>query len=1416
MFDTLPTVQVVDVIDRLYRRIDNLTEKQHPNIEKIKTVGDTYMAAAGLPVPTDTHACDMSYFAFALAAELARFNKKYHLGEKGQAGKLDFKIGISSGPVVAGVIGKKNPVYDLWGDAANTASRMYSFGKKHRIQTTQETVDMIDGEFICESRGLIQVKGKGLMECFFIIKPINPKKHGPSSTNTASAPGETSAGGTSQNEDQGSAGANTEVSGIKKLVRRFSWRGNKNEVENGGGDARRTSNSAGSKTSGVSRGIIRRQRKASNKTQPLDSITRNAPIHMMAHLGEEAFLQQIIDSTNVFESKEQQNENEAARQEMLGIAVKNLNVSKDDWIHDDDHPDCQICHKHFTFFFRRHHCRFCGNLVCDDCTQNRLEKQRICKNCMKAYEDSTEQIEWMREANEKREKDQLRHATEAFTSPFLAVIGTSGCGNCRDSKLRELNLKYQEDRVNEMSKRQLMMWMLFLTGSAVFLHFLNANILVNDCNSVIQWQSNTRVDGDLAVQPRSIGISSCGEDVLEDITKHGSAVRNTTLNGVTHTVNMTLVLTRDDIAMASLVQGFVFYPLTVLYIYLTQQKFSRNLFMGAELVLTITLVTLLALTLSYSVFFAYVLCAGMLLQQITSPMEMAVSMCVCVVLWSIYVLYMIATTMQDYPHPLFTWDDFLNHSVEKQSPVVFIALFAGYIMDTNNREMYLKTESIKKQRKAIQTEQEKNKELLSLPKIILEGLQQNEGKAPVIDAYGTVLYADIVSFTVFSGMVEAFQLVKILDDMFEMHDDLALKLGVDKVKTLGDCYVACTGVLSPIANHAATMVKFGLGMHLVMKRLNDKFDLHGNGPKGKDLRIRVGIASGAVIGGVVGGKKFIFDLWGDVVENAELMESGGIPELVQVSQSTYLRSMKDRNLSFKRRPERVPGAAHASYMVDIPEEGIENFIDRITGANGPDGGPPPSPKKRSVDGESIAAARYSLLPGVAHKSDTPPDSRTGSVFSETSSRVSSIAGSGFKQGDSYDTPASVSSPPAPSNGGEGKRRSLGVARNSEIELCALRDFYNNDENGNDADADHDEGNADAGPPDTDPPPPVDPPPPAVSVAANVENVLSVFDENSLDATPPNVAPLPSRASPHHSRHATEVYGVPDAKDIEALFGKPGMSPPTSSPSSPLRSPQNGGIASGSRDSSSSGSPSLRSPDGPSFFGTVVPLPPQVLDKTSIVHSASPEQKRTSRLAFELESLNDARNDADMALQEAEQLQAELDKHMSSVLEHDSSEEESALEEEGEEVVEGENEGGENDTKAASPQTETDKRLLAATAGRKMTKSPSQKKTMRLVQKKISNRAVTPTGASPSDKIECVYTPPPQPNLTVRTSSNGRMKVRELHPHNTPKHLHSTLKETARKVHIAKLAFGHAVRHGKSPPPAASAFFQQTNTGKSDQ
>merc|ERR1711861_15626 len=93
----------------------------------------------------------------------------------------------------------------------------------------------------------------------------------------------------------------------------------------------------------------------------------------------------------------------------------------------------------------------------------------------------------------------------------------------------------------------------------------------------------------------------------------------------------------------------------------------------------------------------------------------------------------------------------------------------------------------------------------------------------------------------------------------------------------------------------------GIGMHGVMGELNDVFNLRGKGPKNKDLRIRVGLASGTVVGGVVGGKKFIFDIWGDTVEMAEVMESEGVPEKVHISQTTFLRARKDKDLMFEKR-----------------------------------------------------------------------------------------------------------------------------------------------------------------------------------------------------------------------------------------------------------------------------------------------------------------------------------------------------------------------------------------------------------------------------------------------------------------------------------------------------------------------------------
>src|SRR6185503_10526309 len=129
---------------------------------KIKTIGDCYMAAAGLPSPRPDHAQALARLALDMLDAVR---------EDGAMGSLGFelRIGINSGPVVAGVIGRKRFLYDLWGDAVNTADRMQTEGTAGRIQITRATHQLLEGEFVCEPRGTIEVKGKGEMETWYLV-----------------------------------------------------------------------------------------------------------------------------------------------------------------------------------------------------------------------------------------------------------------------------------------------------------------------------------------------------------------------------------------------------------------------------------------------------------------------------------------------------------------------------------------------------------------------------------------------------------------------------------------------------------------------------------------------------------------------------------------------------------------------------------------------------------------------------------------------------------------------------------------------------------------------------------------------------------------------------------------------------------------------------------------------------------------------------------------------------------------------------------------------------------------------------------------------------------------------------------------------------------------------------------------------
>lgn len=156
---TIPATRMVEELNDIFAAFDDIVDRH--GLEKIKTIGDAYLAAAGLPEPTDEHALRCVRAGLDMVQFVAQRNQHSSI-------KWGLRVGIHSGPVVAGVVGKRKYAYDIWGDTVNIASRMESAGEPGRVNISAYTYDLVRRRFTCEYRGKKSVKGKGEVDMYFV------------------------------------------------------------------------------------------------------------------------------------------------------------------------------------------------------------------------------------------------------------------------------------------------------------------------------------------------------------------------------------------------------------------------------------------------------------------------------------------------------------------------------------------------------------------------------------------------------------------------------------------------------------------------------------------------------------------------------------------------------------------------------------------------------------------------------------------------------------------------------------------------------------------------------------------------------------------------------------------------------------------------------------------------------------------------------------------------------------------------------------------------------------------------------------------------------------------------------------------------------------------------------------------------
>jgi class 3 adenylate cyclase len=209
------------------------------------------------------------------------------------------------------------------------------------------------------------------------------------------------------------------------------------------------------------------------------------------------------------------------------------------------------------------------------------------------------------------------------------------------------------------------------------------------------------------------------------------------------------------------------------------------------------------------------------------------------------------------------------------------SLLALHLIEHARRRLFFQDLLIREQSDAIAVEREKSDRLLLnvMPSSISARLR--EGESEVADEYPsvTVMFADIVGFTPLAAGLRAPDVVRLLNSLFSAFDELVAARGLEKIKTIGDSYMAAGGLPEPLDRHASRIVDLGMAMI-------DEASRHGTAPS--PITLRIGVHSGTAVGGVIGTRKMAFDVWGDTVNVASRLEEQGVAGRIQISEATRL------------------------------------------------------------------------------------------------------------------------------------------------------------------------------------------------------------------------------------------------------------------------------------------------------------------------------------------------------------------------------------------------------------------------------------------------------------------------------------------------------------------------------------------------